>query len=207
VLALLGFAFMARRNIALWALLGLPLVALHSDGLVRGLPEPPNFRSSFARAAARPWRWGVAAAAVLLLGGVAAAEHRAGVPGVMPREFDRRTFPVALVREARAAGVGGRVFNQFLWGGWLLYSWPEQKVFIDGGTDFYGEEVLYDYLSVWTLQPDWRERLEKWRIGWALVDGRSPLSGALAHEPGWTRWGAEGIGALYCRTAEPGCLR
>ena len=207
VLSLLGFALMARRNIALWALLALPLVALHADGLVRRLPEPPNFRASFARAAARPWRWGLAAGLALLLAVVAVAEDRAGVPGVMPREFDRRTFPVQLVAEARAAGVEGRLFNQFLWGGWLLLSWPEQKVFIDGGTDFYGEELLFDYLSVWTLQPDWRERLEEWEVGWALVDARSPLSGALAHEPGWSRWGADGIGALYCRTEQPGCLR
>jgi hypothetical protein len=207
VLALTGFALMARRNIALWALVALPLAAIHADELVRRLPEPPNFRASFARAAGRPWRWGLATGLVLLLSAVAVLEDRTGRPGVMPRDFDARTFPRELVAEARRAGVEGRLFNQFLWGGWLLYAWPEQKVFIDGGTDFYGEDLLYDYLSVWTLQPDWRDRLEKWRIGWALVDGRSPLAGALAHEPGWSRWGAAGIGALYCRTAEPGCLR
>jgi hypothetical protein len=207
VLALTGFSLMARRNIALWALIALPLAAIHADGLVRRLPEPPNFRASFARAAARPWRWGLAAALVLLLSAVAVLEDRTGRPGLMPREFDARIFPRELVAEARAAGVQGRLYNQFLWGGWLLYAWPEQKVFIDGGTDFYGEDLLYDYLSAWTIQPDWRERLEKWRVGWVLVDAGSPLAGVLAHEPGWSRWGAAGIGALYCRTAEPGCLR
>jgi hypothetical protein len=207
VLALTAFAFTARRNIALWSLVALPLAALHADPLVRRLPEPPNFRASFARAAQRPWRWGLAIGAALLLAAVAATEDRTGKPGLLPRQFDARTFPVGLVAEARAAGVEGRLFNQFLWGGWLLHAWPEQKVFIDGGTDFYGEDLLLDYLSVWTLQPDWRDRLAQWRIGWALVDARSPLAGALAHEAGWSRWGAAGIGALYCRTEEPGCLR
>jgi hypothetical protein len=206
VLALMGFALMARRNIALWALVALPIAAIHADGLVRRLPEPPNFRASFARAAARPWRWSLAAGLILLLSAVAVLEDRTGRPGLMPREFEARIFPRELVAEARAAGVEGRLFNQFLWGGWLLYAWPEQKVFIDGGTDFYGEDLLYDYLSAWTIQPDWRERLEKWQVGWVLVDAGSPLAGVLAHEAGWSRWGAAGIGALYCRTSEPGCL-
>jgi hypothetical protein len=207
VLALLAFALMARRNIALWSLLALPLVALHLDALVRRLPEPPNFRASFARAAARPWRWWQSGVLVAALGALAVAEARTGRPGIVPREFARHTFPVELVAEARAAGVGGRIYNQFIWGGWMLYAWPEQKVFIDGGTDFYGEELLEDYLRIWTLQQDWRERLEEWRIDWALVDEKSPLAGALAHEPGWSRWGAAGIGALYCRTSESGCVR
>ena len=37
---------------------------------------------------------------------------------------------------ARAEKLQGRIFHDFIWGGYLLYAWPEQKVFIDGGTDF-----------------------------------------------------------------------
>jgi hypothetical protein len=80
----------------------------------------------------------------------------------------------------------GRLFTTFTWGGYQLYAWPEQKVFIDGGTDFYGEELLGEYLDIWTLRPGWRERLARWDITLAILPPQSPLAGELGREPGWS---------------------
>jgi hypothetical protein len=95
------------------------------------------------------------------------------------------------------------VFNQFTWGGYLLYAWPELPVFIDGGTDHYGEELFNQYIQVWNLDPGWREVLTKWKIAWVLVDPRSRLAAELIREPepGWSIWGCDSVAVLLHRGA------
>lgn len=186
-LAVTAFALMARRNIALWALTALPLLAIHLDPAVRQMPEPPNFRASFARTAGgRTWPWVLPPVVVLLF--LALAQGRLGTLQLVPGEFSAKTFPVEAMARARSEHLDGRLFTSFTWGGYQLYAWPEQKVFIDGGTDFYGEAVLKDYLDIWTLQPGWRDRLARWEISRAILPARSPLAAELGREPGWREW-------------------
>lgn len=186
-LALTAFALMARRNIALWALTALPLLAIHLDPAVRKLPEPPNFRASFAgTAGGRTWPWVLPPTLALLA--LALAGGRVGRLQLVPDAFSTKTFPVAAMARARADHLTGRLFTSFTWGGYQLYAWPEQPVFIDGGTDFYGEAVLKDYLDIWTLQAGWRDRLASWNIGRAILPSRSPLAAELGREPGWREW-------------------
>ncbi len=88
-LAVTAFALMARRNIALWALTALPLLAIHLDPAVRKLPEPPNFRTSFGQTAGgRTWPWVLPPAVILLL--LALVHGRVGsfqlIPGCLQPE-------------------------------------------------------------------------------------------------------------------------
>jgi len=201
MLALTAFALMARRNIALWALTALPLLAVHFDAAARHLPEPPRFRKSFAETKhGSTWPWVAAATAPLLA--LALLQGRVGTLQLVPSAFRPATFPVEAMAKARAAKLDGRIFTQFTWGGYQLYAWPEQKVFIDGGTDFYGEDLLKDYLNIWTLQPGWRERLAEWDISVAILPGRSPLANQLVREPGWGEWYRDSTALILVRGGE-----
>lgn len=201
ILAVTAFALMARRNIALWSLTALPLFGIHFDPAVRQMPEPPNFRKSFAGAAAgRTWPWVLPVVALLLL--LALAHGRLRTIQLVPNAFSARAFPVEAVARAREAGMGGRLYTQFTWGGYQLYAWPEQRAFIDGGTDFYGEAILTDYLDIWTLQPGWREKLAGWDVSLAILPIRSPLAGELAREPGWREWHRDSTATVLVRSTE-----
>ncbi len=201
ILAVTAFALMARRNIALWSLTALPLLGIHFDPAVRQMPEPPNFRKSFAGAAGgRTWPWVLPVVALLLL--LALAHGRLRTIQLVPNAFSASAFPVEAIARARGAGLDGRIYTQFTWGGYQLYAWPEQKVFIDGGTDFYGEAVLTDYLDIWTLQPGWREKLAGWDISLAILPIRSPLAAELAREPGWTEWHRDSTATVLIRGAK-----
>ncbi len=59
------------------------------------------------------------------------------------RMHSPEVFPVRRSSTCRRSGFvpPGPVYNEFIWGGYLLYAWPEVPVFIDGQTDFYGEAV------------------------------------------------------------------
>ncbi len=197
----LAFSLSAVRNLPLFAIVVLPLIAAELERAWRGqVAGVPGVAGRALRMALRPGRPGaarlgpawplIAAAAMLLL---ARRAERAAPPDgryaagkvLFPTTFSPTEFPVRAVREARRAGLTGRLFSEFHWGGFLLYAWPEQRVFIDGQTDFYGDSLTREFLAMRDLKPGWRARFSAWRIGVAVVPTRSPIADALAHEPGW----------------------
>jgi hypothetical protein len=92
---------------------------------------------------------------------------------------------VNAVNFIRANGIEGNMFNQFNWGGYLLYRlWPEQMVFIDGQTDFYGEALSREYVQVESLQPGWENVLSKYNVSWVVTQNDQPFENALL-EDGW----------------------
>jgi hypothetical protein len=122
---------------------------------------------------------------------------------VIPNGFDPIRFPVAAVDRARAEGVSGRIFHEFTWGGYLLWAWPEQKVFIDGGSDFYGGELLRAHRHVLNIQPGWRDSLDTWRTDLVLVRTDGAMADELVHEPAWRPWYADSTATLFRRRPAP----
>jgi hypothetical protein len=134
--------------------------------------------------AALPGRW-VPVVGVLV---VVLAATRGSVGGVdlVPDHFDPEVFPVAAVEHARRAGIEGRIFNNFTWGGYMVYAWPEQPIFIDGMTDYHGADLLEDYRTIFRLEAGWADRMQHWEIDLVLVPPQSQLDYELRREVGWT---------------------
>jgi hypothetical protein len=59
------------------------------------------------------------------------------------------------------------------------------KVFIDGGSDFYGGELLRTHRDIVNLQPGWRDSLDAWRIDLTLTATGRAFTEELLREPGW----------------------
>jgi hypothetical protein len=101
--------------------------------------------------------------------------------------FDEAIFPVAAVDWMQDNPQKGEGFNYFPWGGYLLYRmWPEEQVFIDGQTDFYGESLTRQYEQVITLAPGWQQVFEQYHVRWVLIPVDEPLVGVLIEQPGWS---------------------
>ena len=196
-----AFALHSARNIPLFALTAMPLMALHFDADWRALRWPPlaRLRRAFAvgDGQARAGGWAAAAAAAFLVIG-ANQGNVLGVPVVVAK-YDPSIFPVDAVGYARDRHLEGRLFNNFIWGGYILYAWPEQRVFIDGQTDFYGEALTRAYGDIVALRSGWREELERRQVSLILVPGASSLSGQLAREPGWQLVYRDSTAVLYAR--------
>jgi hypothetical protein len=200
ILGTTAMALISQRNIELWAITAVPLVAIHVTPEWRRLSIVRRPREVFEREYQGSYGGFAAGLVTLMLAGVALAHGRVVGFEAVPDRFSPTAFPVALVERARAAQVRGPIFNQFTWGGYMLYAWPEQPVFIDGGTDHYGEALFKEYIQIWNLDPGWRDFLGKWKIEWVLVDPRSRLATELAREPAWGVWGCDSIGVLLQRT-------
>ena len=60
-----------------------------------------------------------------------------------------RTYPVAAVEHIRRHRLPGPLFNQFDWGGYLIWNLPELPVSIDGRTNLYGELLMQRGFDTW----------------------------------------------------------
>jgi hypothetical protein len=104
------------------------------------------------------------------------------------------------VRQARSAHLEGRLFTEFEWGGYVDYAWPEQKIFIDGGTDFFGEDLLRQYATIKGLDPGWRDLVSKWNISLMVLRRRSSLAHELLRDGRWHLWYCDSLGVVLRRS-------
>jgi hypothetical protein len=196
----IAFALVAVRNIPLFGLTALPLLALHLDELWRRLPDPGGVRGRFettARSAATlPWIIPVA----LLMLTLALGRGRLGSAQLIRDEFDPTVFPVAAVSRARDHELKGRLYHDFAWGGYLLYAWPQQRIYIDGGTDFFGEDLFREYSMIKGMAPGWRDRLSAHDISLLLLRRESPLSHEIARDGTWTMWYCDSLAVIFRRS-------
>ncbi|MCJ7583514.1 MAG: hypothetical protein MUO30_01905, partial [Anaerolineales bacterium] len=113
--------------------------------------------------------------------------------------FDPAVFPVQAVDWLEAHPQPGNMFNYFTWGGYLLHRlWPEQKVFIDGQTDFYGEALTRQYEQIITLAEGWENVLDQYAVTWAIIPTDSALSKALI-AAGWQSIYQDATASIFIR--------
>lgn len=197
-----AFALHSARNIPLWALSGMPLIVTHLDPDWKALRNRAllRLRSSFEIAAqmSAVGLWSASAAVAALALARVAPPH----PG-----FDPNVFPVEAVARARSEGVTGPILNELAWGGYILYAWPELHVFIDGQTDFYGQQLSQLYASLRAAEPGWNERIDSLGVQTILMPADAPLSPALRGMPGWRPADSTGGSLLYRRAGRPASTR
>ncbi len=142
----------------------------------------------------RPKAWLLAATAAMgLMMGLAGPDHlqRVALSGLHPGEFFRQTdYPIEAVQwvHTHRDQVGTRMYNDYGYGGFLLWWLPEEKIFIDGRMPAWriGDRwIFYDYVALTNWDPPALGVLDKYGVDWALVRRGSPLDQALRREAGW----------------------
>jgi len=125
--------------------------------------------------------------------------------GLSPEEFFRVTeYPIEAVqwiREHRDR-LGIKLYNDYGWGGFLLWWLPEEKIFIDGRMPAWriGDRwIFYDYVALTTWDPPELRVLDKYGVDWAIVGHNSPLDDALAQEPDWREVYGDPKATIYVR--------
>jgi hypothetical protein len=133
---------------------------------------------------------------------VAAATVLAVAPRLASAEFPAARFPVAAVeRNAGLLAPGAampRILTSDQWADYLIYRlYPAQRVYFDGRSDFYGEQLGRDYRTLMAATPGWRDVLERNHFEIALVPRDWPLGTMLDREPGWARVHDDGVSVLF----------
>ncbi|MFZ3263535.1 MAG: hypothetical protein WA172_06010 [Terriglobales bacterium] len=80
----------------------------------------------------------------------------------------------------------GRLFAYYDWGGYAIWKlYPQYRVFVDGRSDLYGDQILKQAETAVQLHDDWRAVLAEWRVQTILIPPNSALAQALLLDPGW----------------------
>ncbi len=75
-------------------------------------------------------------------------------------QFDPTVFPVDATAFLQEFPIQGNMFNEFNWGGYLEYKlFPNNKVFLDSQSDFYGEPIMREYDQLIAANGDWMNLL------------------------------------------------
>jgi hypothetical protein len=114
--------------------------------------------------------------------------------------FDSAKFPVRAADYLAQRDAGGRVFAKDQWGGYLIYRFAgRSKVFIDGRSDFYGQDFLETYAEVADVKPGWDGVLKQYDVRFVLVPPDHALASALQLSSRWKRVYADTVAAVFER--------
>jgi hypothetical protein len=180
-------ALRAWRNIPLFGLVAIPVLAEHAWQLLtsrawwRWLTVAER-RETGAKA------WVQLALNVLLLICLPAGLCVANVANVMARQasVEAEKYPAAAVEFLRAHPESGAIYNEYGWGGYLIWKlYPQREVYIDGRADVYGDAFMEEALQTMAGERDWRAPLERYGVRTVMIKPNSPLASLLRQDAGW----------------------
>ncbi len=181
-----AFGLYSARNIPLYA----QVAALTTLPVAQSLLETraPALRARLdnlnaVAPIASGWAWLVLIPALLIF--LQAQGARLDVRG-SGNVFNNATFPAQAVDFLQTHPPPGNMFNEYTWGGYLEYRlFPQQRVFIDGDNDFFGEAFVREYLDAVNARGAWREILQKYNVQWVILPPTRPLAQELMRSPDW----------------------
>jgi hypothetical protein len=138
--------------------------------------------------------------AVLILGALGAFAWYMPSQAAL-QEHIASEYPVRAVRYLRNHTLPGRMFNEYAFGGYLVWTRaPGHKVFIDGRGDVYERAgVFSDYIDVINVKPDALALLHSYQINSCLIYQNSPIATLLAASPKWKRVYKDELAAIFVR--------
>ncbi len=184
----------ASRQISIWVLIAAPLLAASVTKL---LPAGSGSNAAHLRGSLQALNW------LLLLAFLLAGTFRIVTVMQSQAEAEREYFPVKAVDTLLENGWRGPIFNQYNWGGYLIWRlYPRERVFIDGRADVYSltdDFVVREYLKAYTATADWREPLDRYGVRLVLLEPDAPLVAQLARDSGWRQVYADASAVMYVR--------
>jgi len=108
-------------------------------------------------------------------------------------------MPSAAVAFARDAGLKGRVFNHYGYGGYLISAGI--PTFIDGRGELYGGDFIKRQVEAVALRGEepLEAVLDRWAIDWTLLPNDQAANQLLARLPGWRRAYRDEAATIFVR--------
>jgi hypothetical protein len=178
----------AWRNIPFFALVAMPLLAEHAWQLLKsrawcGWLSVPERREVGKKASVQ------FALNVLLLICVPVGLCVANVAKVVGKQtaIEGATYPAAAVEFLRAHPESGAIYNEYGWGGYLIWKlYPQREVYIDGRADVYGDDFMEEMLGTMSGERTWREPLDRYGVRTVIIKPDVPLASLLRQDA--TTW-------------------
>jgi hypothetical protein len=188
LLAATGYmALRSGRNAPFFVLVAVPLLAEHAwawltqQGWCAGLMRSETYAAGSGAALKAAFNVALLVVVPLMLCFV-----RVERVAAQRDEDEKQNFPVAAVEFMRERDLPQPVFNEYGWGGYMIWNlYPGYRVYIDGRADVYGDDYLEEFLKTHDGRAGWRETLERAGVRAVLVKPDVPLASLLRQEPNW----------------------
>jgi hypothetical protein len=118
------------------------------------------------------------------------------------------SYPVAAVEYIHEHHTPGPLFNNFDWGGYLIWELRELPVSIDGRTNLYGDDRLLRSMKTWGGVEGWDQDPDLLKAGVIVApkkhkDKEYPLTGLLAADRRWKLVTEDESAAVFVPVAPP----
>jgi hypothetical protein len=200
-------ALLAGRNVPIFALLAAPIAAELVQGWLDRASDwnvaewLRNGLTRFNRLAEKVGttdavaRWHVVSACGPAL--VAALLWAPHPPKLFRAEFDPSSYPAAALATLRQ-DASARIFTNDEWGDYLIWSlYPGHRVFVDGRSDFYGDDFEAQYVAVLNVRDGWERTLGQFGVDTILLPPDAPLAGALKQSSRWRVVYDDGVALVF----------
>jgi hypothetical protein len=107
-------------------------------------------------------------------------------------------LPVRAVEIARQRGYSGPLYNDFSWGGYMIWN-LRLPVSIDGRQNLYGDERMDRSTSTWSAEPDWASDPELAAAGLVIGPEGAPLTQALRMDSRFQLAYEDRVAAVFVR--------
>jgi hypothetical protein len=93
------------------------------------------------------------------------------------------SFPETSAQYIEKHNLAGLLYNDFNWGGFLIWRLPQLKVAIDGRTNVHGDERVDHSVRVWTGRPEWATDPELLHANVVVAKKSTALASLLRLDP------------------------
>ncbi len=195
ILGLGYLGFLAKRNIAPFALFAGPVLARTLWPVLSELIEklkdwmanngPQTGRADYNLELPNRLRKGInlfliGALALVGVGKLYVTSYPTWVNAYIDRDY-----PLEAIRVWESEGLPGNLLNSYAWGGYLDWAVPNTKVFVDGRTDLFGDDILQQWMKAVRAEDGWQDVLAQWDIHTVLLEPDMPLVEQLK-AAGWS---------------------
>jgi hypothetical protein len=206
-------ALFSARNIPLFAIIAAPFVAQALDEMLHCLESArlarwvgqvaAGFRKTGVEFAEIDRRWRIHAASAAVMAVLAMLLASPAATGKLKPEFDPKTFPAQALSILRA-DPESRIFTGDQWGDYLIYQfYPAGKVFVDGRSDFYGQEFEQKFFDLMNVKYDWQQYLDQYKIDTIVLSTTTPLASAIKESSRWRAVYDDKVAIVFRRAELP----
>lgn len=186
----------SNRHMAIFALVAAPLLARHLQYWF----ESNSFRKTFDTTSASLVRPRSPVFAFIVLLPLLIFVFRLNRTIYAPPKQEMVAVPLKAVEFMKANNVlGNTLTDPNIWGGYLIWAMPSNRVYIDGRIDMYGDDFVREFLDVIRGVSPWREAFNRYGVEIALVSPQSVLNLQLKASSEWQQLYEDEMAVVFVR--------
>ncbi len=183
-----AMGFLSRRNYVYFAVLAIPILERELNVFINEIKKKNIFASipkiNMQKYNKNPKIWvskliNLSFVSILLLL-ITGKMIYLGSPVVF-NHYEKQHFPKNAINVIRSNGLTNeRCLNSYAWGGYISWTLPEMKIFIDGRTDLYGEQIIQDWLNMINAEENWQKEFDNYDITCVFLEKNYPIIDKLS---------------------------